>query len=216
MRAVIQRVSRASVDVDNKTIGSIERGFLVLLGVADEDTEEDMAYLVKKITQMRIFEDEAGKMNLSLKDVDGELLIISQFTLFASTKKGNRPSFTEAGAPDFSKDMYLKFIAACRDCGIHTEEGEFGAHMMVSLVNDGPVTITIDSKQRHCSQHHCYTYDEPSAFESLCISSRKTSLFEDAFNFNYFLINCLWPAIDDSQDPYVPDRLHLALHMQPP
>ena len=145
MRAVIQRVSRASVDVDNETIGSIERGFLVLLGVADED----MAYLVKKITQMRIFEDEAGKMNLSLKDVSGELLIISQFTLFASTKKGNRPSFTEAGAPDFSKDMYLKFIAACRDCGIHTEEGEFGAHMMVSLVNDGPVTITIDSKQRH-------------------------------------------------------------------
>ena len=91
MRAVIQRVSRASVDVDNETIGSIERGFLVLLGVADEDTEEDMAYLVKKITQMRIFEDEAGKMNLSLKDVSGELLIISQFTLFASTKKGNRP-----------------------------------------------------------------------------------------------------------------------------
>lgn len=149
MRAVIQRVSRASVDVDNETIGSIERGFLVLLGVADDDTEEDMAYLVKKITQMRIFEDEACKMNLSLKDVDGELLIISQFTLFASTKKGNRPSFTEAGAPNFSKDMYLKFIAACRDCGIHTEEGEFGAHMMVSLVNDGPVTITIDSKQRH-------------------------------------------------------------------
>ena len=109
MRAVIQRVSRASVDVDNKTIGSIERGFLVLLGVADDDTEEDMAYLVKKITQMRIFEDEAGKMNLSLKDVDGELLIISQFTLFASTKKGNRPSFTEAGAPDFSKDMYLNY-----------------------------------------------------------------------------------------------------------
>ena len=148
MRAVIQRVSRASVDVDNETIGSIEE-LSVLLGVADEDTEEDMAYLVKKITQMRIFEDEAGKMNLSLKDVSGELLIISQFTLFASTKKGNRPSFTEAGAPDFSKDMYLKFIAACRDCGIHTEEGEFGAHMMVSLVNDGPVTITIDSKQRH-------------------------------------------------------------------
>ena len=94
--------------------------------------------------------DVAGwTVNLSLKDVDGELLIISQFTLFASTKKGNRPSFTEAGAPDFSKDMYLKFIAACRDCGIHTEEGEFGAHMMVSLVNDGPVTITMDSKQKH-------------------------------------------------------------------
>ena len=149
MKAVIQRVSRASVDVNDETIGKIGRGFLVLLGVANEDTDEDMDYLVKKITQMRIFEDEAGKMNLSMKDVGGEILIISQFTLFASTKKGNRPSFTEAGAPDFSKEMYLKFIAACRDCGIHTEEGDFGAHMMVSLVNDGPVTITMDSKQKH-------------------------------------------------------------------
>ena len=149
MKAVIQRVSRASVDVNDETIGKIGRGFLVLLGVANEDTDEDMDYLVKKITQMRIFEDEAGKMNLSLKDVGGEILIMSQFTLFASTKKGNRPSFTEAGAPDFSKEMYLKFIAACRDCGIHTEEGDFGAHMMVSLVNDGPVTITMDSKQKH-------------------------------------------------------------------
>ena len=149
MKAVIQRVSRASVDVNDETIGKIGRGFLVLLGVANEDTDEDMDYLVKKITQMRIFEDEAGKMNLSLKDVGGEILIISQFTLFASTKKGTRPSVTAAGAPDFSQEMYLKFIAACRDCGIHTEEGEFGAHMMVSLVNDGPVTITMDSKQKH-------------------------------------------------------------------
>ena len=122
MKAVIQRVSRANVDVNDETIGKIGRGFLVLLGVANEDTDEDMDYLVKKITQMRIFEDETGKMNLSLKDVGGEILIISQFTLFASTKKGNRPSFTEAGAPDFSKEMYLKFIAACRDCGIHTVE----------------------------------------------------------------------------------------------
>ena len=138
MKAVIQRVSRASVDVNDETIGKIGRGFLVLLGVANEDTDEDMDYLVKKITQMRIFEDEAGKMNLSLKDVGGEILIISQFTLFASTKKGNRPSFTEAGAPDFSKEMYLKFIAACRDCGIHTEEGEYGAHIIVSQENDRP------------------------------------------------------------------------------
>lgn len=148
MRAVIQRVSTASVAVNNQTIGNIGKGFLVLLGVADSDTEEDMHYLVKKITQMRIFEDEQGKMNLSLKDIDGSLLIISQFTLYASTRKGNRPSFSEAGAPEFSKDMYLKFIDACRKQGIHTEEGEFGAHMVVSLVNDGPVTITMDSQNR--------------------------------------------------------------------
>ena len=105
--------------------------------------------MVKKITQMRIFEDGQGKMNLSLKDVGGSLLIVSQFTLFANTKKGNRPSFTEAGAPDYSKKMYLRFIDVCRQQGIPTETGEFGAHMMVSLINDGPVTISLDSKQRH-------------------------------------------------------------------
>ncbi len=149
MRAVIQRVTQASVAVDDHIIGSIQDGFLVLLGVADEDTEDDLNYMVKKITQIRIFEDEQGKMNLSLKDTGGSLLIISQFTLFASTRKGNRPSFTEAGSPEFSKEMYLKFIDACRAQGIHTEEGEFGAHMVVSLVNNGPVTITIDSHQRH-------------------------------------------------------------------
>lgn len=149
MRAVIQRVTQASVAVENHIIGSIDNGFIVLLGVADGDTDEDLNYLVKKITQMRIFEDEQGKMNLSLKDTGGSLLIISQFTLFASTKKGNRPSFTEAGSPEFSKKMYLQFIDACRARGIHTEEGEFGAHMVVSLVNDGPVTITLDSRLRH-------------------------------------------------------------------
>ena len=106
MRAVIQRVSQTSVAVENQTIGSIQNGFLVLLGVADSDTEDDLNYLVKKITQMRIFEDEQGKMNLSLKDTGGSLLIISQFTLYANTRKGNRPSFIEAGAPGFSKDMY--------------------------------------------------------------------------------------------------------------
>lgn len=149
MRAVIQRVSEASVSVDQQVIGQIKRGFLVLLGVADSDTEEDLQYMVKKITQMRIFEDGQGKMNLSLKDVGGSLLIVSQFTLFANTKKGNRPSFTEAGAPDYSKKMYLRFIDVCRQQGIPTETGEFGAHMMVSLINDGPVTISLDSKQRH-------------------------------------------------------------------
>ncbi len=149
MRAVIQKVSQANVSVDEQVIGSIGKGFMVLLGVSDNDTDEDMQYLVRKITQLRVFEDNQGKMNLALKDVDGSLLIISQFTLFANTKKGNRPSFTEAGAPDFSKKMYLRFIDACRQLGFHTEEGEFGAHMAVSLINDGPVTNIIDSNQRH-------------------------------------------------------------------
>ena len=149
MRAVIQRVSRASVDVDNETIGSIERGFLVLLGVADEDTEEDMAYLVKKITQMRIFEDEAGKMNLSLKDVDGELLIISQFTLFASTKKGNRPSWIKAAPHSISIPLYETFCSRLSTAlGKPVGTGEFGADMKVALVNDGPVTICMDTHNK--------------------------------------------------------------------
>jgi len=149
MRAVIQRVQHASVTIDGITTGSIRKGFLVLLGIADSDTNEDLEYMVKKITNMRIFEDENEKMNLALKDVGGELLVISQFTLYANTKKGNRPGFTEAGTPDFSKEMYLAFIRRCRDLGFKTEEGEFGADMKVSLLNDGPVTIILDSAQRH-------------------------------------------------------------------
>lgn len=148
MRAVIQKVSEASVSVGEKVIGKIGTGFLVLLGVEDSDTEEDLSYMIKKVTQMRVFEDENDKMNLSLRDVGGALLIVSQFTLFANTKKGNRPSFTAAGAPDFSNKMYLRFIDQCRSLGFQTEHGEFGAHMKVSLVNDGPVTIMLDSKQR--------------------------------------------------------------------
>ena len=148
MKAVIQRVKNASVTVDGKVIGSINKGLLVLLGVADSDTEDDLQYMVRKITNMRIFEDENEKMNLALKDVNGELLIISQFTLYANTKKGNRPSFIEAGAPDFSKKMYFEFIRQCRELGFKTEEGEFGADMEVSLLNDGPVTIILDSSQK--------------------------------------------------------------------
>jgi len=148
MRAVIQRVSQASVTVDDKLTGTVGIGLLVLIGVVDDDTDEDLDYLVRKITQMRIFEDENGKMNLALKDVGGSLLAVSQFTLLADTKKGNRPSFTGAGSPDFSKKMYLRFIERCRSLGFRTEEGVFGAHMVVSLVNDGPVTISIDSKNR--------------------------------------------------------------------
>lgn len=148
MRAVIQRVSEASVKIDGEIRGQIGRGFMILLGVAKDDGEEDLTYLVRKIAGMRIFEDENGKMNLSIGDVEGELLIISQFTLFADTKKGNRPGFSNAGLPEPSKAMYLEFIKRFRDLGFTVGEGEFGADMKVSLINDGPVTILIDSKNR--------------------------------------------------------------------
>jgi D-tyrosyl-tRNA(Tyr) deacylase len=148
MKTVIQRVSRGKVTIDGQVRGEIGRGFVILLGVAKDDTEEDMAYLVKKISGLRVFEDGEGKMNLNLKDVDGELLIISQFTLFANTKKGNRPSFIEAGLPEPSKVFYLNFIQAFRNLGFTVAEGEFGADMAIELVNDGPVTILMDSKNR--------------------------------------------------------------------
>lgn len=148
MKAVIQRVSKASVSVDHEIIGSIDRGLMILLGVDREDNENDLDYLVKKITGMRIFEDDQEKMNLALADVGGSLLIISQFTLLASTKKGNRPSFTQAGPPEMSKALYEQFIARCRALGFTVEHGQFGAHMEVSLVNDGPVTIVMDSRDR--------------------------------------------------------------------
>lgn len=149
MKAVIQRVSRASVSVDGKITGQIGKGLMVLLGVDREDNEKDLEYLVKKITAMRIFEDEQEKMNLALADVDGSLLVISQFTLLASTKKGNRPSFTQAGPPEMSNALYEQFIADCEKLGFHVEHGIFGAHMEVSLVNDGPVTIVIDSRDKN-------------------------------------------------------------------
>ncbi len=148
MKAVIQRVSRASVDVDGQTIGKIGKGFMVLLGVHEEDTEDDLNYLVKKVTGLRIFEDSQGKMNLSLADVGGSLLVISQFTLLASTKKGNRPSFIQAGPPEMSEGLYEQFMENCRNMGFHVEHGKFGAHMDVSLINDGPVTIIIDSRSK--------------------------------------------------------------------
>ena len=148
MKAVIQRVSKASVDVEGQTIGKIGKGFMVLLGVHEDDTQEDLNYLVKKVTGLRIFEDSQGKMNLSLADVGGSLLVISQFTLLASTKKGNRPSFIQAGAPQMSAGLYEQFMEACRNMGFHVEHGKFGAHMDVSLINDGPVTIIIDSRHR--------------------------------------------------------------------
>ena len=148
MRAVIQRVSEASVSVDGKTIGSIGKGMLILLGVAKGDTQEDLDYIVKKTSNMRIFTDAEDKMNLSLADVGGAVLVVSQFTLLADTKKGNRPSFFDAALPDEAIPMYEAFLAAFQNLGIPTESGEFGADMKVSLINDGPVTILLDSKMR--------------------------------------------------------------------
>jgi D-tyrosyl-tRNA(Tyr) deacylase len=147
MKFVIQRVNEASVAVDGKTIGAIKKGFLVLIGVSDSDTKEIADKMVKKLLGLRIFDDENDKINLSLTDVGGELLLISQFTLYANCKKGYRPSFTDAGAPDFANDMYEYIISQCRDEGYHVETGEFGADMKVSLLNDGPFTIVLDSAE---------------------------------------------------------------------
>ena len=145
MKIVIQRVSQAAVEVEGQLIGSIQQGLLLLVGVGPEDGLEDIAYLKRKILQMRIFEDEEGKMNRSLLDVGGAVLSISQFTLFAQTKKGNRPSYTQAAPPQLAEELYLAFNEALAQ-DIPLEAGRFGADMKVSLVNDGPVTILLDSK----------------------------------------------------------------------
>ena len=147
MRFVIQRVSQSSVSVDGTVIGKIGKGLLVLIGVAEEDTEETADKLVRKLTGLRVFEDENGKTNLSLADVKGELLLISQFTLYANCKKGNRPSFTEAGSPQKANALYEYIIAKCRENVPIVETGSFGAEMKVSLVNDGPFTVLLDSEK---------------------------------------------------------------------
>ena len=145
MRFVIQRVTESSVKVDGKVIGQIGKGFMVLIGVADSDTKEIADKMVKKMTGLRIFEDEEGKTNLSLDAVGGELLLISQFTLYANCKKGNRPSFVEAGKPDMAEELYEYIISTCKEQIPVVERGMFGADMKVSLVNDGPFTIVLDS-----------------------------------------------------------------------
>ena len=147
MRFVIQRVTESSVKVDGKVIGQIGKGFMVLIGVADSDTKEIADKMVKKMTGLRIFEDEEGKTNLSLDAVGGELLLISQFTLYANCKKGNRPSFIEAGAPDMANELYEYIIEECKKVIPVVERGSFGADMKVSLLNDGPFTIVLDSEQ---------------------------------------------------------------------
>ncbi len=145
MRFVIQRVTESEVQVDGEVLGRIGKGFLVLIGVSDSDTKEIADKMVKKMLGLRIFEDEQGKTNLSLDTVGGELLLISQFTLYANCKKGNRPSFIEAGAPDMAEEMYEYIIGKCKEQVKIVERGQFGADMKVSLVNDGPFTIILDS-----------------------------------------------------------------------
>lgn len=144
MKAVLQRVSRARVEVEGKTIAEIRGGLLILLGVGPEDTEQNAAALARKIANLRIFEDADGKMNLSVLDVAGMALVVSQFTLFADTRKGNRPSFVSAGPPEQARQLCERFTALLTAQGVLTQTGEFGAHMQVDLTNDGPVTILME------------------------------------------------------------------------
>lgn len=148
MKAVIQRVSEASVKVDGKTAGEIAKGLMLLIGIQDDDGKEDADWLVQKILNLRIFGDEEGKLNLSLMDINGEILCISQFTLIADYKKGNRPSFIKAARPELAIPLYEHFKNEISRSGLKTESGIFGANMKVSLINDGPVTIVMDSKTK--------------------------------------------------------------------
>ncbi|MGH7925784.1 MAG: D-aminoacyl-tRNA deacylase [Candidatus Binatus sp.] len=148
MRAVVQRVSRAEVRIDGRVVGKIVQGFVVLLGVANRDTEADAAHLVDRIVGMRVFADDNGRMNLSLAQVNGALLVVSQFTLLADTNSGRRPSFINAAAPEEARRLYEHFVSLARARDVKVETGEFGAMMEVDLVNDGPVTIILDSREK--------------------------------------------------------------------
>ncbi len=148
MRAVVQRVRNASVTVEGKEISSIGPGLMVLLGVESEDKEEDVLYIADKIAYLRIFEDEEGKMNRNIQDIQGSILLVSQFTLLGDARKGRRPSYSEAAIPKMANEYYQKAISMLRDKGIPTQTGQFMAHMQVSLCNDGPVTILLDSRRR--------------------------------------------------------------------
>ena len=147
MKALIQRVSQAGVEIHGRSVAEIKKGLLVFLGVMKGDTEKDLDYVVKKVAQLRIFEDAEGKMNLSVQDIKGDALVVSQFTLAANTRKGNRPSFDNAEGPERAKAMYETFIQKLRETGITVQAGVFAESMAVSLVNDGPVTILIDSRE---------------------------------------------------------------------
>lgn len=147
MRAVIQRVNSGSVTVDDKVVGSIGKGFVVLLGISEKDTAEDVLYMADKIVNLRIFEDEDEKMNLSLLDIKGELLVVSQFTLYGDCRKGRRPNFMSAARPEKAEELYNEFVKRCGEIGVRTETGTFQAYMKVNLENDGPVTVIVDSEK---------------------------------------------------------------------
>ena len=147
MRAVVQRVSEAAVTVNGEIISQINQGLLVLLGVAADDTQQDVIFLANKIAGLRIFEDDAGKMNRGLLDIDGKMLVVSQFTLLGDCRKGRRPSFVEAAAPELAEELYGSFVAEIRGAGISVETGQFRASMKVQLTNEGPVTLLLDSRK---------------------------------------------------------------------
>ena len=147
MRAVLTRVKSASVTIDGGTVGSIGQGFLILLGVGPEDTEETARFLAEKALKLRVFEDENGKMNLGLEQVGGQVLVVSQFTLYGNCRKGRRPSFTEAAGPELGNAMYEKFLSICQELGFPPQHGRFGADMKVESLNDGPVTLILDTDQ---------------------------------------------------------------------
>lgn len=147
MRAVVQRVTRGKVTLEGRITGEIEKGLVVLLGVGHDDTEKDISYLAEKIVNLRIFEDENRKMNTSLRDVGGSMLVVSQFTLFGDCRKGKRPSYDKAARPEKAEEMYNKFVECCKGFNVRVETGVFQAEMMVEIHNDGPVTILIDSKK---------------------------------------------------------------------
>lgn len=147
MKAVLTRVKYASVAIDGETVGKIGQGFLILLGVGPQDTEKECRLLAEKALGLRIFEDENGKMNLGLEQVGGEVLVVSQFTLYGNCRKGRRPDFLAAARPEVAIPLYEKFVSLCREKGIHTETGEFGAEMLVESVNDGPLTLVVDTDQ---------------------------------------------------------------------
>jgi len=152
MKALLQRVTSAAVTVDGETVGKIGHGLVVFIGVANDDTQDDIEYLLNKIPQLRIFDDAEGKFNLSALDLRGELLLVSQFTLLAATRKGRRPGFTDAAPPDIAENLFNQFVAQARTTGLKVETGRFQTHMNVTIENDGPVTIFIDSKERLTSR----------------------------------------------------------------